>query len=179
MIKLTFSALTLLNIASLIAVEQVSLKNSSISLSTENDKTYFLEQSQNLNEWTTSNHYVLGDGTLQTISFSQTSLDKAFFRFYETDTNTSSPDDTDGDGINNSHEIELGLNPVIINSVNDLAITEIDTRIKGTTPSSSIPLFTNYNSNGANLIFERNSECWLSDIDNVSCLSPWLSLIHI
>jgi hypothetical protein len=96
-----------------------------------------------------------------------------FYRFNIAPTNTANPHDTDGDGIANNVEFGLNLDPTWINSVTDLAIAEVDSRIKGRTASSSLRIYNDYSANGGNAVFQRNSSCWINTIQNKSCISPW------
>ena len=79
-----------------------------------------------------------------------------FFRFAIVPTNNSDPDDSDGDGIKNSYELSISLDPTWINSVTDLAIREVDSRIADKTAADSLIIFNDYVSNGPSLIFNRN-----------------------
>ena len=144
-----------------------------LSVETTTGKTYFLEESSDLNVWLPVATYAIGDGTQKTVSISASGATKKFYRFRIVATNTSNPDDTDADGIDNNYEIKMGLDPNHINSLNDLAIVEVDSRISDKTPSTSLDIFNNYTSNGASLTFNRNANCWINDIDNISCISPW------
>ena len=148
---------------------------SRIYLETASNKTYFLEESEDLQNWFPMPTYVVGDGAQKTVPLTPSEKPKNFYRFRVVPTNFEDSNDTDGDGISNSQEIFLQLDPTWINSVSDLAIAEVDSRISGKTPAASLRIFNNYVSNGSNLVFERNADCWIDSIENKSCISPWNS----
>lgn len=144
-----------------------------LNLQTDATKTYFLQESVDLKNWYPLSTYVVGDGTLKQIQLPASSNSKNFYRFGIVPTNNSDPDDSDGDGIKNSYELSIGLDPTWINSVTDLAIREVDSRIIGKTATDSLRIFDNYAANGPSLIFNRNPNCWISNLENISCISPW------
>ena len=148
---------------------------SSLTIKTTTNQTYFLWQSENLADWLPVNTYVVGDGTQKTVSLAPSAQPRMFYRFGIAPTNVLNPDDTDGDGILNSYEMNFRIDPNWINSVTDLATAEIDSRISGKTALGSLSIYNNYTTNGASLIFERNQNCWINSIENKSCISPWNS----
>ncbi len=147
----------------------------SLTIKTATNQTYFLWQSQNLTDWLPVNTYVIGDGTQKTVSPAPPPQPRMFYRFGIAPTNALNPDDTDGDGILNTYEMNFRLYPNWINSVTDLAVEEVDSRISSTTALSSLRIYNNYTLNGAGLIFESNPDCWMNSIQNKSCISPWNS----
>ncbi len=148
---------------------------SNLTIKTSVNKTYFLWQSENLTNWVPLNTYVVGDGTPKAVSIVPSEQSRMFYRFGIAPTNALNPHDTDGDGIENSREFSLRLDPNWINSVTDLATAEVDSRIFGKTATDSLRIYNNYFTNGDSLIFERNSASWINDIQNKSCISPWNS----
>jgi hypothetical protein len=148
---------------------------SSLTIKTATDKTYFLWQSENLSGWSPIATYVVGDGTPKAVSIVPSEQSRMFYRFGIAPTNALNPDDTDGDGIENSREFSLRLDPNWINSVTDLATAEVNSRISGKTAANSLRIYNNYATNGASLVFERNPNCWINSIANKSCISPWNS----
>ena len=151
------------------------IDKTSLKIKTTTGQTYFLWQSENLTDWLPVNTYVVGDGTQKTVSLPPLGQPRMFYRFGIAPTNVLNPDDTDGDGILNSYEIQFRLDPNWINSVTDLASVEVDSRISGKTVSTSLSIYNNYIANGWNSIFERNQNCWINSIQNKSCISPWNS----
>lgn len=75
-----------------------------------NGRTYFIQMSLGLQDWTFFNPIISGDGTAKGYAFSCTN-DRMFVRLWYTDTPTSDPaaHDFDGDGI--SSAAELAANP--------------------------------------------------------------------
>ncbi len=146
-----------------------------LDLQTDATKTYFLQESDDLQNWIPTSIYVVGDGSLKQIGIAPFSGIRRFYRFLIIPTNIANPDDTDGDGIGNDYELKIGLDPTWINSVTDLATREVDSRITGRTPAGSLRIFDDYVSNGSMLVFNRNPNCWINDISNISCISPWNS----
>jgi hypothetical protein len=84
---------------------------SSLTIKTATDKTYFLWQSENLSGWSPIATYVVGDGTPKAVSIVPSEQSRMFYRFGIDPTNALNPDDTDGDGIENSREFSLRLDP--------------------------------------------------------------------
>jgi len=142
-------------------------------LHTDAAETYFLQESDNLKKWFPLSTYVVGDGTPKQILLTPTAKLSNFYRFAIFPTNISDPDDSDGDGIKNSYELKVGLDPTRINSITDLAIREIDSRIIDKNAAVSLSIFDNYATNGPSLLFNRNQNCWINGLENISCISPW------
>lgn len=152
--------------------EYLDISLNDLLLNTDVNKTYFIQESKDLNSWISTDTYVLGDGGRKQFPLDFTEA-QYFYRFISVPTNQINPEDLDGDGIYNGYEISMGLNPIQITSVTQLAIAEIDSRIALKTPYESLRIFNNYTLNGSNLIFERNANCWINNIENISCISPW------
>ena len=87
------------------------IDKTSLKIKTTTGQTYFLWQSENLADWLPVNTYVVGDGTEKTVSLPPSALPRMFYRFGLAPTNVLNPDDTDGDGILNSYEIQFRLDP--------------------------------------------------------------------
>ena len=123
------------------------IDKSTLKINTTIGQTYFLWQSENLADWLPVNTYVVGDGTQKTVSLAPSAQPRMLYRFGIAPTNVLNPDDTDGDGILNSYEIEFRLDPNWINSVTDLAIVEVDSRISSKTALTSLRIYNNYTTN--------------------------------
>lgn len=155
-----------------VGLASVRIQMNELILDTDLDETYFLQESNDLNIWSAYTEYIIGDGKSKSLltNFKET---KYFYRFIAFPTNQLDPNDSDGDGIYNEHEMRVGLNSIQMNSLNDLAIAEIDARITSKSATQSLKMFDYYIENGKGFIFERNSNCWVNSIENISCISPW------
>ena len=82
----------------------------------------------------------------------------------------------DGDGLVNLHEYWAGCDPWTPDGFNTLLSSiamSIDSRIAGVTNAAlAKPMYNNYVANGAQGIFERNTDCWAYGID-LSCTAIW------
>jgi len=92
------------------AQEQIELQHNAgqyeLSLQSESNTTYFLEESTDLNTWTPLPQYIIGDDSTHTCPLT-TNEQRKFYRFTKTETNSENPHDTDGDGISNADELSL------------------------------------------------------------------------
>ena len=83
--------------------------------------------------------------------------------------------DADSDGLINLHEFWAGCDPAVpdgSNTVLSVAARSVDDRIRGLNATNALPIFEDYQSNGANGLFVPNTNCWLYGVDH-SCASPW------
>ncbi len=146
-----------------------------LNLQTDATKTYFLQESEDLKNWYPLSTYIIGDGALKQVSLPAPTGSKKFFRFTIVPTNNSDPDDSDNDGIENNYEFQIGLDPTQINSVSELSMAEVDSRIADTDPTVSMSFFNNYNATAGGAMMQRNPNCWASSINDITCMSYWNS----
>ena len=91
------------------------------------------------------------------------------------DGNSGLMDDSDGDGLANHHEYLSGCDPLRPDGSNTLlsvCTRSIDSRIQSRDPALSVELLSRYLEDGPSLIFQRNVNNWLSDVD-LSCMGVW------
>jgi len=162
--------LTILPLVAQVEIPKVDFNGLSLSWQGLAGMDYEIWHSTNLNNFSNSGLTRSGEGThtFYVSDIYSPAPERAFFQL------RFNPD-TDGDGITNDYELKIGLDPEAVNSVSDLITQEVDSRIAGKDPLDSMEIFDNYVSNGSNLIFNRNPDCWINDLDNISCISPWNS----
>lgn len=85
-------------------------KNLELELATDADATYFLETSSDLENWSFAGSYKVGDGALHR-QLIDPDGEEFFYKYFTAPTNFAKPDDTDGDGIPNTWELNNDLNP--------------------------------------------------------------------